>query len=533
MASLRVVYKQQSEKSYFFVLILLVKNYSIMTNFLTRQKRRTRIIRTVLLFSFLTLPSTHSFSQHHHQPTAVFHPKTRLFTQHNYHWNRQNIAIAAPALVGMIVDPLLGLMDTVYVARVGSLELAALGACSSIFLVAFQMFRATTTATTSLVAQNKKNAPQVTAVSLLFGWWVGMAVTVALLLGGNAALHTLGVPFSSAMYRPAADYLFTRCWAAPVVLMILVAEGAFRGSGNTLVPLRASFVAACINFVLDPLLMFVGPWGVKGAAAATAFSQVGAGVVYAVELVRRKMLPRGFLQKQKNQTIITSTSKSTPKAAATTSTTAIIRTIVEANLIMLLKQGSLLLSWAYATSRATRLGATQVAAHQIAVSIWMVAALLLDGTAVSAQVLMSRAFAAKDRPQMVSLIQYMIWFALAQGVACTLLITGLDGWLPRLFTPDPAIQMELHTLMRPLAWQQLLVSLTLVLESLATGTCEFRILAAGTVVSAVWSVYQIAQQSGVTGIWMYGIASLFVGRLVTAAVASARAVVKMKRESSS
>ena len=61
----------------------------------------------------------------------------------NYNWTSQNFELAVPALIGMLADPLLSLMDTAYVGRVGSLELAALGACTSIFHLAFNAFRAT------------------------------------------------------------------------------------------------------------------------------------------------------------------------------------------------------------------------------------------------------------------------------------------------------------------------------------------------------------------------------------------------------
>jgi putative MATE family efflux protein len=441
----------------------------------------------------------------------------------SYEWNKKSVAIALPALVGMLVDPLLSLMDTAYVGRVGSTELAALGACTSIFHLAFNAFRATTAATTSLVAtslesEDAESAKEVTAISLQFGWWVGMAVTVALLVGGQAALAGMGVTKgSSELYPAAADYLFTRSWAAPVVLLIVVSEGVFRGYGNTVVPLTASLVAAAINLVLDPLLMFKPiHWGVKGAAAATALSQVGAAAVYGVQLVRRGMLPsRRNKLSTTNTTTITALPKKVPGR--------VIRTILEANAAMLLKQGSLLLGWAYATARATRLGAAQVAAHQVALSVWLVFALLLDATAVSAQVLMSRTYAAIDKPAFDSLMRYMLLFAVGQGLASMVFVNAIDALVPRLFTPDPIIQGHLHLLMRPLAFQQLLVSLTLVVESLAVGANQFRVLAGGTALATVFCVWNIAQQTTVTGIWSQGITILFAGRLVTAVVACVRA----------
>ena len=61
--------------------------------------------------------------------------------------------------------------------------------------------------------------------------------------------------------------------------------------------------------------------------------------------------------------------------------------ILRANAAM---DGSLLLGWAYAMSRATRMGHAVVASHQVTLSVWLVVALVLEGAGVAAQVLMAR-----------------------------------------------------------------------------------------------------------------------------------------------
>jgi Na+-driven multidrug efflux pump len=244
----------------------------------------------------------------------------------DYHWTRQTIKLAIPALVGMMADPLLSLIDTAYVGRVGATELAALGACSSIFHLAFNAFRATTYATTSLVgsASSEEEKQQITKISLIFGIFLGIIVMVTLEAAGPWFLKIMGVPRTSALFVPAHAYLSTRAYAAPAVLAIVVSEGAFRGYGNTSIPLVASLVAAVINLVLDPILMFSLGMGVKGAAAATAVAQVGAALIYAYFLVKRNMLPAR-------------------NGSTNVSTVKIVRTILSANLAMVTKQGSLLL----------------------------------------------------------------------------------------------------------------------------------------------------------------------------------------------
>jgi MATE family multidrug resistance protein len=396
-------------------------------------------------------------------------------------------------------------MDTAYVGRVGPTELAALGACTSIFHLAFNAFRATTAATTSLVgnASTEDEKRKIIKISLSLGIVLGIIVMAILEVTGSWCLGTMGVPVTSPLFKPAKEYLGTRLWAAPAVLAIVVAEGAFRGYGDTKIPLLASLAASLINLILDPILMFSLGMGVAGAAAATGVAQVGAAAVYFYFLLKRRMLPlRG--------------SKPDVKSSK------IIKTILGANLAMVCKQGSLLLAWAYATSRATRIGSAHVAAHQVALSCWLVFALILDGAAVSAQVLMSRSKGQLKKVR--SLVIYMLRWACIQGLMTTGLLLAVAPVLPTMFTSDPIIRGHLHSLMPHLAWQQLLVSLTLVTESLAIGGNQFKILAVGTTISTFLAVWQLRHATTIVTIWSKGIVTLFVGRLITALIGTVRVI---------
>lgn len=206
--------------------------------------------------------------------------------------------------------------------------------------------------TTSLVSSALQSSPEeakeVTQLSLSLGIIMGFSVLIGLRATGTWCLGTMGISQTSPLFPPAHAYLNTRLWAAPAVLGIVVAEGAFRGYANTRIPLIASIVAALINLVLDPILMFPLGLGVMGAAAATAISQFGAAAVYAFFLNKKQMLPA----RRKHGSSLSTTSLNRIQ---------VIRTILGANIAMFAKQGSLLLAWAYATSKATRLGAAHVA----------------------------------------------------------------------------------------------------------------------------------------------------------------------------
>jgi len=438
------------------------------------------------------------------------------------------LALALPALIGMLVDPLLSMMDTAYVGNLGSsIELAALGACTSIFHLAFNAFRATTAATTSLVgnAKSQNEKQEIIRISLVLGLVMGLGVGTFLRVLGPWCLAAMGISGAgSPLFEPGLSYLRTRSLAAPAVLAVVVSEGAFRGYGDTRIPLMASATAAMINLFLDPLLMLPPlSRGVQGAAAATAVSQVGALGVYLWFLTNRKMLP-SFRRKGEN----------------TTKSTRVIRTILGANLAMVCKQGSLLFAWAYATAKATRIGQAHVAAHQVALSCWLVFALLQDGAGVASQVLLTKVFGrdkddknnstAAAHEKLVSLVKYMLKVSVVQGLVVTGGFLLMTPYLPGWFVPDDVIvRGHLQQLLPHVAGQQLLVSLTLVLESLAVGGNEFRTLAVGTAFSSIFSTMQIRSSTTVVGVWSRGIVGLFVGRLITAIFGTYKVLRKSRR----
>ena len=130
------------------------------------------------------------------------------------HWTKPTLTIAIPALIGAMTDPVLSLIDTAFVGQLpnSSVPLAALGACPSIFHLAFNAFRATTTATTSLVSeawskekikQNIQDSDEdsptrdVTVASIQFGLIAGFSIFTILLSCSSTILSLMGISSTS------------------------------------------------------------------------------------------------------------------------------------------------------------------------------------------------------------------------------------------------------------------------------------------------------------------------------------------------
>ena len=141
--------------------------------------------------------------------------------------------ITVPALMGLMADPFLSMVDTGFVGQTGGvIDLAALGVCTSIFHMCFSIFRGstsatiglmhsaegTTTATSSHTKQQQQR--QIAKISLQFAAVLGTLVWLGLsfLGGGTDLMSLMGVGPDSPLYQPACRYLHARAWAAPAVV---------------------------------------------------------------------------------------------------------------------------------------------------------------------------------------------------------------------------------------------------------------------------------------------------------------------------
>lgn len=456
-----------------------------------------------------------------------------------------------------MTDPLLSLVDTLYVGRMGyekihgvgsriggaassaaaqaasagSIPLAALGACTSIFNLSFHCFRATTMSTSSLVAaslvrdeqkrrsdktdfvdtddakrisqndsRDEREAVLIAQTSVQQAIITGILITTFLLTFGPKCLGAMGIPDDGgALFPSASIYLNHRALAAPAAVMLMASEGVFRGYGDVVTPWKVNCAVAVCNLILDPFCMFGSGgirglgMGIKGAAVATALSQVCGALLYGRWLFVRGLFGEG--RKAQGSLLRKITGRSKPSRLAKgvaklkQQKQDIAMSILRANAAMTAKQGSLLLGWAYATSRATRLGHTVVASHQMALSIWMVVALVMEGAGVAAQVLMAREWEGlllverreenvvmkkckdgsgdrsaidKKRQTIKSLSFYMLRLSLIQGLIGSLSILALRRWSPLfILTGDPFVRQHLLEILPHIAAQMALVSVTL------------------------------------------------------------------------
>jgi putative MATE family efflux protein len=316
--------------------------------------------------------------------------------------NRAILRLAIPALGTLAIDPLLTLIDTAFVARVGVDELAALGVDTAVLGFVFFGFNFLAYATTPLVAQALGRGNEAEARR-----WVGDAFVLAALLGLVSAIvvEVLAPWFVGLMGAgedvagPAVAYLRIRGIATPAVLLVTAGHGAFRGYQDTRTPLRVAVGINVVNLVIDPLLIFVVGLGLEGAALGTVIAQ-WVGALWFLQLIRsRRMADRPAGLKKALPTILA---------------------LARSGLLVSVRTGFLLVGLTFAAATATRLGPADIAAHQVVMQVWLLAAMIADAFAIAGQAMVADAVGARD----ASGIDHLSARLLGWGAVTGLLLMG-------------------------------------------------------------------------------------------------------------
>jgi Na+-driven multidrug efflux pump len=237
---------------------------------------------------------------------------------------------------------------------------------------------------------------------------LGVVTTVVLLVAAPVFVGWMGA--STEVGPPAVDYLRIRALATPAVLMVLAGHGAFRGHHDTRTPLYVALLVNGVNIVLDPLFIFGFGWGLEGAAVATVLALWLGAMVFLRLLVLRSMVSR-------------------PRDIQSALPT--LFRLGKDGALVSLRTGALLVAFTVAAFKATRLGAEQIAAHQVVAQVWLLAAMVADAFAITGQVMVGDGVGKQDESEIKSVsANLMIW---GVGVGLLLLVIGVNIVLDPLF----------------------------------------------------------------------------------------------------
>lgn len=407
-------------------------------------------------------------------------------------------ALAIPALGTLAMDPLVSIVDTAWVARLGTEALAALAIASAVFAAVFSIFNFVHMTITPLVAgevgagrTDRAGAVSRGALGVSFG--IGLVVGLVAIAFSDAIVALFGAAPDVA--ELASDYLRIRFIALPMMLVAMVGHGIFRGHSDTRTPLWVAVGMNAMNLILDPLLIFGLGLGVAGAAWATVVAQTIAAVWFLVLILGTQRERLG-----------------TDAPVGDLGSLGIGR-ILDAGWPMMVRSAALLAALTATTVAASRIGTDQVAAHQIAIQVWLFLSFVLDSFAVAAQAMVGTDLGAGSIASARGIANRLLVLGFVAGAALSVGLALTAGLIPGLFSVDDAVGAELDSIYPFVVLLQPLTALVYVWDGIAIGASAFRYLAASMVVAGVVTIAALATVGDtLVGVWL-AITLLTVTRL--------------------
>lgn len=414
--------------------------------------------------------------------------------------DREIVALALPAFGALVAEPLFVMVDSAVVGHLGTPQLAGLGVAAALLQTGVNIFVFLAYATTAAVARRVGAGDLPAAIRQgMDGVWLalllGLAVVAVTLPAAPPLVDLFGASGTAAPH--AVTYLRVSALGIPAMLVVLAATGVLRGLQDTRTPLYVAVGGFSANAALNVLLVYGFGLGIAGSAWGTVLAQWAMAAVYLVVVVRGARRHGASLR---------------PDAAG-------IRACAQAGAPLLIRTLSLRAVLMIATAVAARLGDADIAAHQIALTLWSLLAFALDAIAIAGQAIIGRYLGAGDEAGARAACRRMVQWGVASGVVLGLLVAAARPLFMPLFTSDADVIGELGPALLVVAVTQPLAGAVFVLDGVLMGAGDGPYLAGAMLVTL--AVFAPAAAlvpvlgGGLTALWWAVAGVMMAARLVT------------------
>ena len=334
-------------------------------------------------------------------------------------------AIAGPAMVANLTTPLIGIVSTIAIGRLGDATLLGGAAITSVvFDCLFWLFSFLRTSTVAFTAQalGAGETQEIRALlvqGLVIAALVGLALIVLQIPLGLILLDAMGG--SEGVTRAARAYFAIRIWSAPIVLANFVVLGWLIGQARAGLALAIQIVINAINMATTVALVIGMNAGIEGAAVAAVVAEaVGLvlGVVVARTITHRPLdVPRAVLLDR-----------------------AKLWRMLAVNRDIMIRTAALIAALLFFTAQGARAGDVTLAANAVLNNFLLISAFFLDGLANAAQQLCGQAYGARDRTAFSDAVRLVLSWGFGFAVVVALVFVVFGPWLIHTMTANDNVQ---------------------------------------------------------------------------------------------
>lgn len=316
--------------------------------------------------------------------------------------------VAWPSTVESFLVALVGMIDTIMVANLGSYAIAAIGLTNQPKFIALAVFISLNVAISALVArrkgqQDQEGANKILLQAVLLTLILTAIIIVLVQIFADPIIHLVGSQPDT--HQAAVAYFRIIIGGLGFTALNMVLCAAQRGIGNTKIAMKTNIISNLVNVVLN-FLLIEGRFGfprleIQGAAIATVCGSVVALCMSASTVLRSG----NYLHL-------------TIKPSYLTFDRSTLSSIFNIASSSLAEQVFMRFGFLMYTMLIAHLGTTAMAAHQIGMNIITISFAFGDGLSVAAVSLVGQNLGA-DRPDLAK-----IYGSICQrlGVCCSLVV---------------------------------------------------------------------------------------------------------------
>jgi len=369
--------------------------------------------------------------------------------------------LAIPAIISGIAEPVLSSTDAAVVGNIagfGTESLAAVGIVGAFLSMLIWILGQTRSAISSIVSQNLgagniDKLGSFPAQAIYFNIGLSIIVLFSTYFFVDEIFRLLNA--EGIILQLSLDYYYIRVWGFPLTLFTFAIFGLFRGLQNTFWPMVIAAIGAVVNIGLDIAFVYgvdfyIPAMGVKGAAWASLIAQAVMALLALIILLKKTDISLRLRFPLHPE----------------------IKRLVAMSFNLFIRSIALNAALMLAVKEAAGLGKEYIAAHAIAINIWLFSAFFLDGYGAAGNALAGRLLGEKDFLTLWKLTKKINLYNL--GVALFLLLLGIVFYSPLglLFNKDPKVLSIFYGMFFMVLISQPLNALAFTLDAIFKGIGE-------------------------------------------------------------
>ena len=338
------------------------------------------------------------------------------------------VDMTVPVLLGIATMMGQGLIDTWFIGRVGDAELAAFGFGFPILMIVTSVAIGLGAGTSSVVARaigadDHQRARRLSTDSLLLSFLVTAIISAIGIVTIEPLFRLLGAP--DELIPLIRGFMIILYMGVPFIVVGMVGMASMRATGDTRLPSMLMILAAVLNVILDPILIFgFGPvpaMGLNGAAMAA--------------LLARAAIFIGTLYLMRHRLDMVSFNKPDPAELRQSWRDVLHVGIPAAGTNIIVPVGA-----AVVTAMIARFGPDAVAGFGVASRIESMMLVMYYALSGIIGPCVGQNFSAGKEERILRALWLCTAFSIGSGLLIAGLLASMSGWLPGLFSDSESVQ---------------------------------------------------------------------------------------------